>query len=77
MARGGGTHIAPRCYTPWQMAHGKRDVPRCRLTSAQVKSYLAHWRAVHAFELQELQAASAEHKLRQVAALMKMVAHRP
>lgn len=45
-------------------------MPRHRLTSIQAKAYMARWRAARAGQLQELRAASAEHKLRQVAALM-------
>ena len=43
---------------------------RQRLTKAQVQPYMAHWRAARAAEIKELRAATPEHRLRQMAALM-------
>ena len=60
-----------------QMLHWHREAEsemvRQRLTTAQVRPYMAHWRAARAAEIRELRAATPEHKLRQMAALMLSV----
>lgn len=43
---------------------------RQRLSKAQAKAYVAHWRAARMAEIFELRAMTPELKLRQVAALM-------
>lgn len=44
-----------------------------RITRAEARAYRARWQAVNAAERSELRAASAEDKLRQLAALMASV----